>query len=220
MYNDVGSPHPFVAKRPILAALNCGINDGSSFCGTQVVGSYMLCRVREVVLAYKHVGRKVPSDRQGSDHRQSERALSVEHFRSTWLGANQRSEVFLAQATGLRGGPRLFERGDTNAPWRVTLRPAIRVPPYVAGKHRPETGCHAPGRRPGSRPGERWTSRRPGPHLDQNVLGQLRRGNLSLDSEPLGRPLFRCPEGPGQSPLPYLAQTWHSKIAIRDETRK
>ncbi len=26
VYNDVGSPHPFAAKRPILAALNCGIN--------------------------------------------------------------------------------------------------------------------------------------------------------------------------------------------------
>ena len=35
VYNDVGSPHPFAAKRPILAALNCGINDGSSFCGAQ-----------------------------------------------------------------------------------------------------------------------------------------------------------------------------------------
>ena len=33
--------------------------------------------------------------------------------------------------------------------------------PYAQGKHRPATGCHAPGRRPGSRPG---------PHLDQNVL--------------------------------------------------
>ncbi len=36
-YNDVGSPHPFAAKRPILAGLNCRINDGSSFCGAQVV---------------------------------------------------------------------------------------------------------------------------------------------------------------------------------------
>ena len=35
VYNDVGSPHPFAAKRPILAALNCGINDGSSFFGAQ-----------------------------------------------------------------------------------------------------------------------------------------------------------------------------------------
>ena len=33
--------------------------------------------------------------------------------------------------------------------------------PYAQGKHRPATGCHAPGRRPGSRHG---------PHLDQNVL--------------------------------------------------
>ena len=92
------------------------------------------------------------------------------------------SEAELHRGKFGRGDPRLFERGDTNAPWRVTLRPAIRVPPYVAGKHHPETGCHAPGRRPGSRPGERWTSRRPGPHLDQNVLGQLRRGSLGLDS--------------------------------------
>ena len=34
-YNDVGSRHPFATKRPILAGLNCGINDGSSFCGAQ-----------------------------------------------------------------------------------------------------------------------------------------------------------------------------------------
>ena len=31
----------------------------------------------------------------------------------------------------------------------------------------------------------------PGPHLDQNVLGQLRRGSLGLDSGSLGWPLFR-----------------------------
>ena len=31
-------------------------------------------------------------------------------------------------------------------------------------------------------PGRTWT---------RTLLGQLRRGNLSLDSEPLGRPLFR-----------------------------
>ena len=45
---------------------------------------------------------------------------------------------------------------------------------------------------------------RPGAHLDQNVLGQLRRGNLSLDSEPLGRPLFRCPQGPRSEPAPLF----------------
>ncbi len=37
VYNDVGSPHPFAAKPLILAALNCGINDGSSFCGAHLV---------------------------------------------------------------------------------------------------------------------------------------------------------------------------------------
>ena len=41
-------------------------------------------------------------------------------------------------------------------------------------------------------PGQRWTLRRPGPHLDQNVLGQLRGSSPGLDSEPLGWPLFRC----------------------------
>ena len=40
-------------------------------------------------------------------------------------------------------------------------------------------------------PGERWTSRRPGLHLDQNVLGLLRCDSLGLDSGPLGWPLFR-----------------------------
>ena len=54
--------------------------------------------------------------------------------------------------------------------------------PYAQGKHRPATGCHSPGRRPESRPG---------PHLDQNVLGQLRCGSLGLDSGSLGWPLFR-----------------------------
>ena len=35
VYNDVGSPHPFAAKRPIPAGLNCEINDGSIFCKAQ-----------------------------------------------------------------------------------------------------------------------------------------------------------------------------------------
>ncbi len=58
------------------------------------------------------------------------------------------------------------------------------------------------------------------PHLDQNVLSQLRRRSPGLDSGPLGWPLFPPPAWPGQRPLPYLAQTWHSKIEIRDENRK
>ena len=35
VYNDAGSAHPFAAKRPILAGLNCRIKDGPSFCGAQ-----------------------------------------------------------------------------------------------------------------------------------------------------------------------------------------
>ena len=64
---------------------------------------------------------------------------------------------------------------------------AIRVLRTCREKHRPATRCHVPGRRPGARPG---------PHLDQNVLGQLRRGNLSLDSEPLGCFFSRRPHSP------------------------
>ena len=41
VHNDVGSRHPFAAKRPILAGLNCGINDGSSFCGAQASRDYL-----------------------------------------------------------------------------------------------------------------------------------------------------------------------------------
>ena len=41
-----------------------------------------------------------------------------------------------------------------------------------------------------------------------------------LDSEPLGWPLFRRPHGPVSGPLPDFAETWHSKIEIRDESRK
>ena len=62
--------------------------------------------------------------------------------------------------------------------------------------------------------------RRPGPHLDQNVLDPIRRGSPGLDSGPLGRPFFRRCNGPVSDPLPPLAQTWHSKIEIRDENRK
>ena len=61
---------------------------------------------------------------------------------------------------------------------------------------------------------------RPGPHLDQNVLGQLRRGSLGLDSGLSGGLFSAARKVSGQSPLPYLAQTWHSKIEIRDQTRK
>ena len=58
--------------------------------------------------------------------------------------------------------------------------------------------------------------RRLGPYLDQNVLGPLRRGSPGLDSGPLGLPLSPPPAWLGQRLLLYLAQTWHSKIEIRD----
>ena len=77
--------------------------------------------------------------------------------------------------------------------------------PYTQGKHGPATGCHAPGRRPGSRPG---------PHLDQNVLAGYAAAALALILDPSGG-LFSDATRPGQRPFPYLAQTWHSKIGIR-----
>ena len=82
--------------------------------------------------------------------------------------------------------------------------------PYAQGKHRPAMGCHAPERRPGSRPG---------PHLDQNVLAGYAAAALALILDPSGG-LFSDATRPGQRPFPYLAQTWHSKIGIRDEYRK
>ena len=100
------------------------------------------------------------------------------------------------------------------------MRPAIRVPPYALGNNVQKRDAMLLGDDPGSGPGARWKSIRPGPHLDQNVLGELRCGIPGLDSGPLGWPLFRRPHGPVSGPLPPLAQTWHSKIEIRDENRK
>ena len=54
--------------------------------------------------------------------------------------------------------------------------------PYAQGKHRPATGCHAPGRRPGSRPG---------PHLDQNVLARYAAVVPASILGLSGGPLFR-----------------------------
>ena len=49
---------------------------------------------------------------------------------------------------------------------------AIRVPRTRRKNTVQQRDCHAPGQRPGSRLG---------PYLDQNVLGQLRRGNPDLN---------------------------------------
>ena len=76
-----------------------------------------------------------------------------------------------------------------------------------------------PGEDPGSGPGARWRSSRPGPHLDQNVLGELRCG-IPASILGLSGGLFSAAARPGQRPFSPLAQTWHSKIEIRDEYRK
>ena len=64
--------------------------------------------------------------------------------------------------------------------------------PYAQGKHRPATGCHAPGRRPGSRPG---------PHLDQNVLAGYAAVALALILGTSGG-LFSDAARPCQRPAP------------------
>ena len=59
----------------------------------------------------------------------------------------------------------------------------------------------------------------PGPHLDQNVLAGYATVALASILDPSGG-LFSDAARPGQRPLPNLAQTWHSKIEIRDQYRK
>ena len=66
--------------------------------------------------------------------------------------------------------------------------------PYAQGKHRPATGCHAPGRRPGSRPG---------PHMDQNVLAGYAAVALALILDP-SCGLFYDAARPCQRPAPPL----------------
>ena len=84
---------------------------------------------------------------------------------------------------------------------------AIRVLRTRRGKHRPATGCYAPWAKTWIQVlGKDGTLRRPGPHLDQNVLGQLRGSSPGPDSEPLGRPLFPPPAWPDQRPLPNLGR--------------
>ena len=60
---------------------------------------------------------------------------------------------------------------------------------------------------------------RPGPHLDQNVLARYA-SVAPASILGLSGGLFSDAARPGQRPFSYLAQTWHSKIGIRDECRK
>ena len=59
----------------------------------------------------------------------------------------------------------------------------------------------------------------PGPHMDQNVLAGYAKVALASILDPSGG-LFSDAARPGQCPFSYWAQTWHSKIAIRDESQK
>ena len=74
--------------------------------------------------------------------------------------------------------------------------------PYAQRKHRPATGCHAPGRRPGPERASR-----------------LRRGSPGLDSGPLGRPLFRrCTAlSAARSPLWRERGTRKSRLETKTE---
>ena len=56
-------------------------------------------------------------------------------------------------------------------------------------------------------------------HLDQNVLVRYAPIAPASILDPSGG-LFLAAARPGQRLHPYLAQTWHSKIEIRDEYRK
>ncbi len=56
-------------------------------------------------------------------------------------------------------------------------------------------------------------------HLDQNVLPHCAAVALASILDPSGS-LFSDAARPGQCPFSYWAQTWHSKIAIRDESQK
>ena len=60
-----------------------------------------------------------------------------------------------------------------------------------------------PGRRPGSKSWAKMDIKEAGPQLDQNVLGQLRRGSLGLDSG-LSSGLFSAAGRPCQRPATLL----------------
>ena len=64
---------------------------------------------------------------------------------------------------------------------------------------------------------ETWTQARAAPGPER--ASRLRHSSPGLDSGPLGRPLFRRCTALSATHSPPLAQTWHSKIEIRDENR-
>ena len=65
---------------------------------------------------------------------------------------------------------------------------------------------------------ETWIQARAAPGPER--ASRLRHSSPGLDSGPLGWPLFRRCTALSAARSPPLAQTWHSKIAIRDQYRK
>ena len=103
------------------------------------------------------------------------------------------------------------------APWRA---PDLgRVGGDVGDSGSP----HAQGKTPSSNGiprsrAETWIQARAAPGPER--ASPLRHGSPGLDSGPLGWPLFRRCTALSAAQSPPLAQTWHSKIGIRDENRK
>ena len=56
-------------------------------------------------------------------------------------------------------------------------------------------------------------------HLDQNVLGQLRRGSPGTSILSLAGGVFSATAWPGQRPLPYLAQLGTRKSRLETNTK-
>ena len=65
---------------------------------------------------------------------------------------------------------------------------------------------------------ETWIQARAAPGPER--ASRLRHSSPGLDSGPLGRPLFRRCTALPATRSPPLAQTWHSKMGIRDEFPK
>ena len=124
------------------------------------------------------------------------------------LGAAELSTVTALQIESVSASN---VRHRLNRRWR-----SLRVPPYAQRNIVRNRDATLPDEDLDARLGERWTSRRPGPHLDQNVLARYA-AVVPASILGLSGGLFSAAVRPLFS---YWAQTWHSKIAIRDKTRK
>ena len=91
----------------------------------------------------------------------------------------------------------------------------------LSGRWRPTPKAVAGGRRhsTGSRTWGKMDIKEVRAHLDQNMLARYAAVTPVSILGFSGWPLFRRRTVPDQCPLPRLAQTWHSKIEIRDQYR-